>query len=119
VATGDRLALGDDGAEVVQTSGVVGLGLSGSAWVELDHWRELVSDVRPDLAPMGPFAIRPDLTRIPEAWSALPLLPPTVPVLLLPARLGALATGLVLAVVVGALDSLRRVWRADPASAMS
>jgi putative ABC transport system permease protein len=235
VGVGDELAVGDVEVEVVTTTGLVGLGLGGSAWVELERWREVVSEVRPDLAPTGPFAIRADLTRVPEAWPALtvrvadgadaaavadaideaagstrtltvdeavaaipgtqrerrvfsglitvtvaaawvvvamflglvtierlpllsalravglraaglaaglvvqavmvalaalalaalvvaltlPLLPPTVPVLLLPARMGSAAGGLLVAAILGALGSLRRMLRADPASAMA
>lgn len=235
VAAGDALSVGELELEVVGTSGLVGLGLGGSAWVEPERWREIVAEVRPDLAITGRFAIRPDLTRVPEAWpaltvrvaegadpaavadaidaatgstrtltvaeavdavpgtrregrvfsglisvtlasawvvvalflglvtaerlpllaalralgvraaglaagvvaqavavalaalviaalvvaAALPLLPPTVPVLLLPGRMGVAAGGLVVAAILGALGSLRRVLKADPAAAMS
>jgi putative ABC transport system permease protein len=235
VRVGDRLAVDDAEIAVVESAGRVGLGLGGSAWVELERWREIVADVRPDLAPSAPFMIRPDFTRVPDAWPALtvrvargatvtevadaidkavgttetvtmaeaidaipgvqregrvfsglitvtvavtwvvvalflglvtvertvllsalraiglrdagliaglvvqavlvvlaalvlaavlvavavPLLPPTVPVLLLPARMVTTAGGLVAAAVLGALGSVRRVLRADPASAMS
>lgn len=50
---------------------------------------------------------------------AVPLLPATVPVLVLPGRVGAVAGGLVSAAVLGALGSLRRVLGADPAAVMS
>jgi len=50
---------------------------------------------------------------------AVPLLPATVPVLVLPGRAGATAAGLLVAAVLGALGSLRRVLRADPAAVMS
>jgi len=50
---------------------------------------------------------------------AVPLLPATVPVLVLPGRAGATAVGLLVAAVLGALGSLRRVLRADPAAVMS
>lgn len=50
---------------------------------------------------------------------AVPLLPATVPVLVLPGRAGATAVGLLVAAVLGALGSLRQVVRADPAAVMS
>jgi ABC-type antimicrobial peptide transport system permease subunit len=203
--------------------------------VELERWREIVSEARPDLAPSAALMIRPDFTRVPDAWPALtvrvadgadvtkvadaidestgttetltvaeaidaipgarregrvfsglitmtvvvawvvvalflglvtlermsllsalraigvrdgglvaglvmqgvivvlvafvlagvlvaaamPLLPPTVPVLLLPARTISAAGGLLAAAALGALGSARRAVRADPASAMS
>ena len=49
----------------------------------------------------------------------VPLLPATVPVLVLPGRAGTAAGGLLVAAVLGALGSLRRVLRADPAAVMS
>jgi putative ABC transport system permease protein len=235
VRAGDLLTVDGTRIEVVRAAGRVGLGLGGSAWVEPERWREIVSEVRPDLAPSAPFMIRPDFTRVPDAWPALtvrvadgadvtavaraidqstgatetltvaeaidaipgarregrvfsglitvtvvvawvvvalflglvtiermsllsalraigvrdaglvaglvaqavtvvlgalvlagvlvaaamPLLPPTVPVLLLPARMLTAAGGLLAAAVLGALGSARRVVRADPASAMS
>jgi hypothetical protein len=235
VRAGALLAVDETKVEVVRTAGRVGLGLGGSAWVELERWREIVSEARPDLAPSAAFMIRPDFTRVPDAWPALtvrvadgaditevadaidestgttetltvaeaidaipgaqrerrvfsglitvtvvvvwvvvalflglvtlermsllsalraigvrdaglvaglvvqaaivvlgalvlagmlvaaamPLLPPMVPVLLLPARMISAAGGLLAAAVLGALGSARRAVRADPASAMS
>lgn len=49
----------------------------------------------------------------------VPLLPATVPVLVLPGRAVTAAGGLLVAAVLGALGSLRRVLRADPAAVMS
>lgn len=73
VHRGDRLTLdaAGTGVDVVATVGAVGLGLSGTVWVEPGRWRELVTRVRPDLVPPRAALIRPDLRAVPDAWPAL------------------------------------------------
>lgn len=234
VAPGDELVFDDTRLRTTASAGLVGLGLGGSAWVAPARWQDIVSQVRPDLAPPRRVVTFPEVERVPASWPALtvrltdgadaamvaaaidavvatetltvdevvaavpgtqrerrvfggliavtvlsscvvvalflgltaverrpllsalralgvrgtglaaglvvqavtvslaalaiaaglvaatvPLLPDTVPLLLRPARLGSAAVGLVVAAMVGALCSLRRVVRADPAAVMS
>lgn len=71
VAPGGTVTFDDVEVAVTGSAADAGLGLGGTLWVDPAQWRDIVSEVRPDLVPPLQVVVEPELARVPESWPAL------------------------------------------------